>query len=246
MLRPIEASEKLETAKRLRSTIGEVFRLAVATGRASVDPTFALRGAIAQPTVKNHASITDPQAFGGLLRAIDGYDGALATRIGLQLSALLFPRPGELRAARWPEIDWVRTTWNVPAERMKERRAHLVPLAPQAIALLEALKAMTGSGIFLFPSVRTTARCMSENTLNAALHRLGYPSDVHVPHGFRGSASTMLNQSRRWEPDVIEIQLSHLDRDSVRRAYNRAEYWPERVAMMAWWADQIDAMREAS
>ena len=131
VLRPIEASGKLETAKRLRSTIGEVFRLAVATGRASGDPTFALRGAIALPKVKNRAAITEPEPFGALLRAIDGYDGALETRIALQLSALLFPRPFELRAARWPEIDLRKATWSVPAERMKERRPHLVPLAPQ-------------------------------------------------------------------------------------------------------------------
>ncbi len=174
VLRPIEARGRLETAKKLRGAIGEVFRFAIATGRAESDPTGALKGALASPTVQHRAAIIEPKAFGGLLRAIAGYEGAPETRAALELLALTFVRPGELRAAEWAEFDLEAGVWAIPAEKMKMRRPHRVPLAPRAVAILRELQGITGGGKFLFPSVRSAARCMSENTINAALRRLGF------------------------------------------------------------------------
>jgi integrase len=234
VLRKVEARGRHETARRLRATIGEVFRYAVATGRAESDPTSALKGAIAAPVVNHRAAIIDPKAFGGLLRAISGYEGAPETRTALELQALTFVRPGELRAAEWTEFDLGAAVWSIPGEKMKMRRPHRVPLAT---TLLRELQTITGQGRFLFPSARSTARCMSENTINAALRRLGFSQDEMTGHGFRSAASSILNESGLWHADAIERQLAHVDNDSVRRAYARADYWDERVRMMAWWAD---------
>jgi integrase len=159
------------------------------------------------------------------------------------LLALTFVRPGELRAAEWVEFDFEAGVWSIPAQNMKMRRAHRVPLAPQALAILRDLKAITGSGKYLFPSVRSGTRCMSENTINAALRRLGFKKAEMTGHGFRSAASSMLNESGLWNADAIERQLAHVDNDSVRRAYARADFWEERVRMMAWWADRCDEMR---
>lgn len=243
ILRNVEARGRHETARRLRATIGQVFRYAVSTGRADTDPTFALKGALIAPTVQNRAAIVEPKAFGGLLRAIAGYQGAPETRAALELLALTFVRPGEMRSAEWSEFDVDAAVWSIPASKMKMRRGHRVPLAPQAVDLLRELKTLTGHGRFLFPSVRSAARCMSENTVNASLRRLGFGKNDMTGHGFRSSASTMLNESGKWNADAIEAQLAHVDADSVRRAYARAEYWEERVKMMAWWADRCDEMR---
>jgi integrase len=227
----------------LRATIGQVFRYAVATGRAVTDPTSALKGALAAPIVQNRAAIIDPKAFGGLLRATAGYQGAPETRLALELLALTFVRPGELRAAEWAEFDLEAGVWAIPAEKMKMKRPHRVPLAPQAITILRELQELAGQGKFLFPSVRSVARCMSENTINAALRRLGFAKDEMTGHGFRSAASSILNESGKWNADAIERQLAHVDSDSVRRAYARADYWEERVRMMNWWADRCDEMR---
>lgn len=243
VLKVVEARGRLESANRLRATIGQVFRFAVATGRADMDPTAALRGAIASPLVKHRAAIVEPKAFGGLLRAIAGYEGAPETKAALELMALTFARPGEIRAAEWTEFDLDGAVWSIPAAKMKMRRPHRIPLAPRAVALLRELHRLTGNGRFVFPSSWSRERCMSENTLNAALRRLGFTKDEMTAHGFRSSASSMLNECGLWHPDAIERQLAHVDNDSVRRAYARADYWDERVRMMNWWAERCEAMQ---
>jgi integrase len=242
-LRAVEARGRHETARRLRATLGEVFRYAVATARAENDPTGALKGALTTPTVTHRAAITDPAAFGALLRAIDGYTGAPETKAALELLALTFVRPGELRAAEWCEFDLDAGLWTIAASRTKMRRAHSVPLAPRAVAILRELRKITGGGRFLFPSLRTRERPMSENTINAALRRLGFAQHEMTGHGFRAAASSMLNECGQWHADAIERQLAHVDNDNIRRAYHRADYWDERVKMMAYWADRCDAMR---
>ena len=245
VLQVAEARGKLETAKRLRATIGQVFRYAIATGRAETDPTFALRGAVASPVVQPRAAIIEPRPLGGLLRAISSYDGAPETRFALELLALAFVRPGELRAAEWSEFDLENAVWSIPADKMKMKRPHKVPLSGRALEILSALQMITGRGRLLFPSVRTPARCISENTINAALRRMGFAKDEMCAHGFRATASSILNESGLWSADAIERQLAHVDSDSVRRAYARAEFWEERVRMMEWWANKLDELRMA-
>ena len=244
VLRTVEKRGRYDSARRLRSTIGAVCRYAVATARAEVDPTAALQGALTAPTVTPRAAVTDPKAFGALLRAIDGYSGQKTTQAALKLMALLFPRPGELRAAQWSEFDLQEAVWAIPAERTKMRRPHRVPLAPQAIAVLKDLHSITGGGPLVVPGIRTVRQPMSENTFNSALRGLGYAQDEATAHGFRASASTMLNESGLWSADAIERQLAHVEGDSVRRAYARGEHWDERVKMMKWWADYLDQLRK--
>ena len=227
----------------MRGAIGEVFRYAVAAGRAENDPTGALKGALTAATVQHRAAIIEPKAFGGLLRALAGYDGAPETRAALELLALTFVRPGELRAAEWAEFNLDAGVWAIPAEKMKMRRPHRVPLAARAVAILRELHAITGGGKFLFPSVRSATRCMSENTINAALRRMGFEKHEMCGHGFRSAASSMLNELGLWNADAIERQLAHVDTDCVRKAYARADFWEERVRMMAWWADRCQEMR---
>jgi integrase len=192
----------------------------------------------------NHrAAIVDPKGFGALLRAISEYEGAPETLYAMELLALTFVRPGELRSAEWSEFDFDRAIWAIPAEKMKMRRPHRVPLASQSLATLGKLKDITGAGRFLFPSVRSAKRPMSENTINAALRRLGFKQGEMTAHGFRSAASSVLNESGLWNPDAIERQLAHVEPHAVRRAYARADYWDERVRMMAWWADKCDELR---
>ncbi len=243
ILRPIEARGRHETAKKLRGAIGQVFRFAVATGRAQGDPTGVLKGALAAPVVNHRAAIIEPKAFGGLLRAIANYDGGPETRAALELLALTFVRPGELRAAEWVEFDLDAGVWSIPGEKMKMKRPHRVPLATRAVTILRQLQTITGQGKYLFPSVRSTTRCMSENTINAALRRMGFAKDEMTGHGFRAVASTLLNESGKWNADAIEAQLAHVENDAVRRAYHRADYWTERVSMMNFWADYLDELR---
>ncbi|MDA0220985.1 MAG: tyrosine-type recombinase/integrase [Proteobacteria bacterium] len=243
VLRKIEAKGNYETARRLRGTAGSVFRYAIATARAENDPTVALRGALVAPTVTHRPTLLDPKAIGALLRAIDGFQGQPTTRAALQLMAVLFPRPGELRAAEWCEFDLESAVWTIPAERPKMRRAHRVPLPAQAVSILRALKQLTGRGALVFPSIRSVLRPMSENTLNAALRRMGYSKDEMTAHGFRATASTLLNESGRWAPDVIERQLGHQDTNEVRRAYARGDHWDERVRMLDWWAHHLDGIK---
>ena len=243
VLEAVEARGTHETARKLRTIVGEVFRYAIATARAENDPTSAMRGALVTPTVTPRAAIVEPKAFGEHLRAIGDYRGAPETRAALELLALTFVRPGELRAAEWGEFDLDNAIWSIPAERMKMRRPHRVPLAPRAVAILHELRKLTGHGKLLFPSVMTTARCMSENTLNSALRRMGFTHSEMTSHGFRASASSMLNESGKWNADAIEAQLAHVEGNAVRRAYARAEFWEERVKLMAWWADRLHELR---
>jgi integrase len=245
LLREIEGRGRYETAKRLRSTCGSIFRYAIATGRAERDPSMDLRGALTAPQVNHRATIIDPKSIGALLRAIDGFDGQPATRTALRFAPYVFVRPGELRHAEWNEFDLDTALWSIPAEKMKMRRPHRVPLARQSLAILQELQELTGKGRWLFPCVRTSTRPISENTLNAALRRLGYGSDELCIHGFRGMACTRLNEMGRWNPDAIERQLAHQEANAVRRAYTHgADYWSERVLMMQAWADYLDDLRE--
>jgi integrase len=244
VLRKVEAKGLLETAKRMRSAIGEVFRFSVAEGVATTDPTGALRGALAAPKVKHRAAITEAKAFGELLRAIDGFTGQPTTKAALQLMAYLFPRPGELRMAEWSEFDLAGAVWTIPASRTKMRRIHRVPLPRQAIAVLEALQPYSAHQALVFPAIGRGLKPISENTMNAALRRMGFGPDDMTSHGFRAAASTLLNESGRFSVDAIERALAHQDADAVRRAYARGEHWKERVAMAQWWADQLDAWRE--
>lgn len=243
LLKRIESRGNLETAIRLRGTVGAIFRYGIATARATNDPTLALRGAISAPRVKHRAAITDPAALGALLRAIDGFQGQPSTVAALKLLPLVFTRPGELRMAEWAEFDLENAVWTVPAARTKMRREHRVPLARQALAILEWLRPLTGEGRLVFPGTRTATRPISENTLNAALRRLGYSQDEVTSHGFRATASTLLNESGRFSADAIERALAHQDPDPVRRAYARGLFWQERVEMAQWWADQLDAWK---
>jgi len=245
LLRKIESRETYETAKRLRSTCGMVFRHAIATGRAERDPSMDLRGALTAPRVAHHPTIVDPAKIGALLRAIGGFDGQPTTYAALRLAAYVFVRPGELRHAEWNEFDLDTAVWSIPAEKMKMRRPHRVPLARQPLTILRELQEITGNGRWLFPSVRTFTRPISENTLNAALRRLGYGSEEMCTHGFRSMASSRLNEMGKWNPDAIERQLAHQEASAVRRAYTHgAEFWSERVQMMQAWADYLDGLRE--
>lgn len=242
-VRPFEAAKNDEKAHRTLQFIGQVFRFAIANQLAPSDPTRDLRGALASRQPKHHAAILDPKKAGDLLRAVDGYEGFPLTRIALQLSALLFVRPGELRRAEWTEIELETAVWRIPAAKMKGRMEHVVPLSRQAIALFEEVQGMTGDGRYVFPSIRSGLQPMSENTVNAALRRLGYTGDEMTAHGFRAMASTLLNESGKWSPDAIERALAHKDRDTIRAAYHRGAHWAERVDMAQWWANYLERLR---
>lgn len=244
-LRRIQARGALESAHRALQTLSQAFRYAVATGRAVRDPTADLRGALPPVRVKHFAAITDPKAIGELLRDLDGYKGSFVTRCALQLAPLLFVRPGELRQAEWSEFDLDAAEWRIPAHKMKMRHAHIVPLATQALAILQDLKTLTGRGKYLFPGLRTADRPMCENTVNAALRRLGYDQSQMTGHGFRSMASTLLNEMG-WHRDAIERQLAHAEKDGVRAAYNRAEHLPERRKMMQAWADYLCGLKQCA
>jgi len=241
-LQRIEADGRHETAHRVKQRLGQVFRYAVATGRAQRDPTADLRGALSPVVSRSHAAVTDPAAVGELLRALHGYSGQPATAAALKLAPLLFVRPGNLRAMEWAELDLDAAEWRIPAVKMKMREAHVVPLPLQALEVLRELQPLTGRGRYCFPSLRTADRPMSENTVNTALRRLGFDNDTMTGHGFRAMASTRLNELG-WQPDVIERQLAHAERNKVRAAYNRAQYMAERQKMMQAWADYLDSLR---
>jgi len=241
-LRRIEARGRHETAHRVRALAGRVFRYAVATGRAHHDVAADLKGALAPVKSKNFASVTDPARVGELMRAIHGYSGHPVTALALKLAPLVFVRPGELRAAEWPEFDLANAEWRIPGERMKMGEPHLVPLSRQALAILRELQPLARGGKYLFPSLRTRDRPMSDNTINAALRRMGYTSEEQTGHGFRSMASTLLNE-QGFPPDVIELQLAHTERNKVRAAYNKAQRLPERRKMMQAWADYLDGLR---
>lgn len=242
-LKKIENAGKRETANRVRSFASRVFRYAIATARADADPAHALRGALAAPVVKHYAAITDEVRLGELLRAIDGYSGEPTTMIALKLTPHVFQRPGEVRQMRWSELDFERAVWTIPASRMKQRREdHAVPLSRQSLELLRSIKPLSGHSEYVFPSARTKLRPMSENAINGALRRLGFSGSEMTAHGFRTTASSLLNESGRWNPDAIERALSHADKNAVRGTYNRSPYWKERVEMAQWWSNNLDRL----
>lgn len=241
-LRRIEAKGNLETAHRTQQVCSRIFRYAAATGRGIHDPVAVFKGAL-QPAVENHlASFTDPKQFAELLRAIDSYKGSIVVRSALRLAPLAFVRPGELRAAEWAEFNLDASEWRIPGPRMKLRVQHLVPLSHQAVQILRELQPLTGSGRFVFPSPRTSKRPLSDNALTAALRRMGFEQGSVTVHGYRSTASTILNEMG-WNRDAIERQLAHGERDAVRAAYNYAEHLSLRKQMMQAWSDYVDALR---
>ena len=251
--RRIETRGAQETAHRAMQNCGQVFRYAVATGRAERDPTGDLRGALPPPKQKHHASILEPKRIGELLRAIDGYEGIFVTKCALRLAPLVFVRPGELRRADWSEIDLDKAEWRIPAERMKMREQHIVPLARQALAILRELEPLTNRSIagkpdaprYVFPGARSRERPMSENAVLAALRRMGYSKEEMTGHGFRSMASTLLHE-QGWNHQAIERQLAHAERNAVSAAYNFAEHLPERRKMMQAWSDYLDALKTSA
>lgn len=253
VLRRIESRGAQETAHRAMQNCGQVFRYAVATGRAERDPTGDLRGALPAPKEKHHASIIEPKRIGELLRAIDTYEGFFATKCALRLAPLVFVRPGELRKAQWPEIDLDKAEWRIPAERMKMREQHIVPLSRQAVAILQELEPLTNRAIpakpgaprYVFPGAQSRERPMSENAVLAALRRMGYTKDEMTGHGFRSMASTLLHE-QGWNHQVIERQLAHAERNAVSAAYNFAEHLPERRKMMQAWAEYLDGLKASA
>jgi integrase len=243
VLKEVEIRGCYESAKRLRATIGAVCRYAIATARAEMDPTSALRGALTSPIVKPRAAIIDEKKFGALLRAIDTFDGQPTTQAALKLMPILFPRPGELRTAEWTEFNFLTRIWTIPASKSKMRREHRIYLPRQALTILHEHHKLTGGDRLVFPGFVKPDTPISENTLNTALRRLGYSQEEMTSHGFRASASTLLNESGKWSADAIERQLAHVENNDVRRAYARGEHWDERVKMMTWWADYLDKLK---
>jgi len=246
VLRRIEHKGSNDTAHRIRSACGRIWRYAIGSGRAEQDVAAALAGQLAPVNARNFATITDPKKVGELLRAIDSYSGLHSVCAALKLAPLVFVRPGELRAATWDEFDLEGAEWRIPAHRTKLRVEHVVPLADQAVAILDDLYPLTGSEAgYVFPSVRSRSRCMSDNSLNAALRRMGYAKDQITAHGFRAMASTRLNELG-YPPDVIEKQLAHAERSKVRAAYNHASYLAQRREMMQFWADYLDSLKNGA
>jgi integrase len=242
-LKRIEARGKYETARRSRSFASRVFRYAVATGRAEADPTAVLKGALVVPTVKHRSALLDPIAVGELLRSVEHYSGNQLTRMAMRLLPHLMVRPGELRKATWDEVNTETAIWSIPGERMKMRQAHAVPLSRQVLQMLSELHELTGPTGYILPAFHTSRRPLSENTINQAFRRMGYSSDELTAHGLRTTASTMLNESGKWTADAIERSLAHVDRDAIRRIYNRSQYWNERVDMYQWWSDHLDSLK---
>jgi len=242
VLRRLERRGKHETAHRTKQRISQVLRYAIATGRAERDITADLRGALTSLKVTNYAAIIEPTKIGELLRAIDAYSGFPATEAALRLAPLVFVRPGELRAATWAEINLKGAEWRIPAERMKMRQPHIVPLSRQAVTILHDLELITGPDGCVFPGVGDPNRPMSENAITAALRRMGYTNKEMTAHGFRAMASTCLNELG-WHPDLIELQLAHKERNKVRAAYNRSQRLTERRKMMQAWADYLDKLK---
>ncbi len=243
-LRRIEERGAHETAHRVKTTVGQVMRYAIATGRAERDISADLKGALVPTKSKNMSAITEPGKVGELLRAIDGYSGQFTTKCALKLAPLVFLRPRELRHLEWEEINFDAYEIKIPAEKMKMRRPHIVPLSFQAADVLREIEPLTGDGQYVFPSVRTSSRPMSENTVLAALRRMGFLKEEMCGHGFRAMASTLLHENG-WQSHLIELQLAHTERNSVKAAYNHAEHMDERRKMMSWWADHLDELKGA-
>ncbi len=242
VLRKIESRGILETAHRAQQNCGQVFRYAIATGRAGRDPSSDLKGALTPAKHKRMATITAPNKIGELLRAIDGYEGTPIAKCALRLAPLLFVRPGELRHAEWDEIDLGTAEWRIPAKKMKMKDPHIVPLSSQAVEVVRDIEPITGKGKYVFPSLRSNSRPMSENTVLAALRRMGFTKEEMSGHGFRAMASTVLHE-QGWPSDVIERQLAHAERNSIKAAYNHAQHLPERRKMMQAWADYLENLK---
>ena len=252
-LRLVEARGAIDSAHTLRQQAGQVFRFGIATGRCSSDPAASLKGALKSVIVTNMAAITDPAGVATLMRAIDDYRGHPVTRGALVLSALTFQRPGNVRAMEWAEIDTDAALWTIPADKMKRKlhgkengRPHMVPLAQQALAVLAALRPLTSHGRFVFPSLLTGERCMSDNTINTALRRIGYTNDEMTAHGFRAMARTILDERLGVNPEAIEAQLAHGKSGPLGAAYDRAEFMEQRRQMMSAWADFLDTLRSGA
>ena len=252
-LRRIEARGAIETAHRAKQACGQVFRYAIATGRAERDPTPDLREALKPVQVEHMPAITDPKRVGELLRSIAAYEGQRVTRAALQLAPLVFVRPGELRKAEWVEIDLEAAEWRIPSERIKRTKQekasgapHLVPLSTQAVAILKDLHPRTGHGRYVFPSLLTGERPMSDNAVLTALRRMGYPKEEMTGHGFRAMARTLMAERLGVDESVIEAQLAHGVKDSLGRAYNRTEFAAQRRQMMQAWADYLDKLRDGA
>jgi len=243
VVRKVEARGAVDTAHRLKQLCGQVFRYAVATGSAERDVTQDLKGALAKPVSSNFSAITEPKQAGGLLRSIFAYTGHPCTLAALKLSPLVFVRPGELRQAEWAEIDLEAAEWRIPGSKMKMKVDHLVPLSAQAVEILRSVQPMSGHGRYVFPSLRTGERPMSENTVNAALRGMGYAKEVHTAHGFRAMARTIMDEVLGERVDLIEHQLAHAVKDANGRAYNRTAHLPARRVMMQTWADYLDKLR---
>lgn len=246
MLRKMEGKGRYETAKRLRSTCSQVFRYAIATARADRDVAADLRGALIVPRPVHRAAITTPKAAGELLRAIEAFEGHPNTLAALRLLPHVFVRPGELRFAEWTDFDLEKAIWTIPPHKTKMRRAHTIPLSRQVLKIIASIEHDSEYSSYLFPSLRSVERPMSENTINAALRRMGYAQDEMSGHGFRAMAATLLNEMGLWHSDAIERQLAHCDNNAVRRAYTRGEYWDERVRMMQHWSDHLDFLRDGA
>ncbi|MGX9958511.1 tyrosine-type recombinase/integrase [Xanthomonas euvesicatoria] len=244
LARRMENRGAIESGHRVIQNCSQVMRYAIATGRADRNPVADLRGALRPKPQRHYAAVTDPTSLGKLLAAIDGYTGSHITRCALLLAPLVFVRPGELRQAEWSEIDQQAAQWLIPADKMKMRQQHMVPLSRQALAILDDLRPLTGDGQFVFAGRLSPKRPMSENTVNAALRRVGYESDMMTGHGFRAAARTILDEVLGFRPDIIEHQLAHAVRDPNGRAYNRTSHLDERVRMMQRWADYLDELRE--
>jgi len=245
VLRTIEERGTAETAHRVKQIAGQIFRYGIAIGECEHDISADLRGALTPVISKHHSSFTDTKDIAGLVRAMVGFNGSFIVKCALWFSAYTFARPGEVRHAEWTEINIESREWKIPAQKMKKRKTHIVPLSRQVLEIINRIQPWTGTGKYVFPSNRTLnhgERPMSENTITAALRRLGYTGDEMTPHGFRSMASTTLNE-KGWHPDVIERQLAHVEGNSVRAAYNYAEYLPERRKMMQEWADWLDSLK---
>lgn len=242
-LRKVEGRGAIDMAHRAKQTAGQVFRYAVATGRAERDPSGDLRGALKTKTKKHYAAIIDPAEVGRLLLAIDVFQGTPTVKAALQLSPLLFQRPGEIRGMEWAEINWEEERWEIPADKMKIRQPHIVPLCTQSIDLLKELHRLTGRGRYVFPSARGASRCLSENGVRSALRTMGYDNDTMTPHGFRAMARTIMDEVLNYRVDWIEQQLAHAVRDANGRAYNRTAHLPQRKDMMQGWANYLDNLK---
>ncbi|MRR16236.1 MAG: DUF4102 domain-containing protein [Deltaproteobacteria bacterium] len=245
-MRRVESRGALETAHRIRTIGGQVFRYAVSTGRAERDPSVDLKGALPQPQEKHRAAITEPVEVGKLLRSIDDYSGSLVVKCALKIAPLVFVRPGELRHMEWTELDFENAQWNIPAGKMKMKEPHLVPLSKQAIEILKEIQGLTGTSRYVFPSGRSFDRALSNNAILAALRRMGYDKDEMSGHGFRAMARTILDEILQVRPDYIEHQLAHAVRDPNGRAYNRTAHLTERRKMMQQWADYLDGLKQGA